>query len=206
MEIRALMLNIALMKKVTPFKESNISFVRNRLKEMTLSIREAERQACVPKDTIQKMLLGYGTDYENYVAVMKLIRYSVPLYGKLISGAGVQKLADSEEKSFVQLHEGVEYSPDMQAILVDDDRYEPRYFRGTLLYFKQTSINAPGSLTTKHPYVVKTRAMANPDLAIIRKGSREGVYNLLAIDGSASIIQDADLEWCAPIEGSRWEY
>lgn len=167
---------------------------------------KAERLAGVPDDTIVKMKNGVGTDYENYVAVMKLLRYSAPLYGKLISGRGVEILETSTvEEIRVPLPEGVEYSPDLLAIMVDDDRYEPRYFRDTFLYFKKTDNNIPKSLIAKHPYVVKPYGMA-ADVMIIRPGSKGGYYNLLALDGSSNIIQDAQLEWCSSIEGAKWEY
>lgn len=192
-------------KNISEFRQDTIAFVRKRLKEMGLSMAEAERLSGVPDDTIVKLIKGHGTSYENYVAIMKRLRYSIPLYGKLISGGGVETIHTIEDESRVQLHEGVEYSPDLLAIVVDDDKYEPRYFKGTTLFFKSTTNKHPKDLASKHPYLVKIKN-GKTDLMIVRPGSKLGVYNLLTIDGSSQILSDIELEWCAPIEGTKWEY
>lgn len=193
------------MKNISPFKVSSIAFIKKRLAELHLSISQAERKVGLSKYSIQKMLLGHATDYEKYLAVMKFLRYSVPLYGKLIAGVGVENLLESKNITQVQLPEIIEYSPDLLAILVDDNRYEPRYFKGTYLYFRQNSIAEPTNLHSMHPYIVKIKDSI-VDVMIIREGGRLGCFTLVAIDGSAKIITDAELEWCAPIEGAKWEY
>lgn len=193
------------MKRITPVKKDWITFAKKRLEELGLSIAEAERQWGLPKDTIQKMLLGSGTDYEKFLVIKERLRYNIPLYGKLISGKGVQMLGSNKEESRISLHESVEYSPDLQAIIVEDDRYEPRLIKGDVIYFKQTANNIPATLNSKRPYVVKIKD-SEPDVMIIRPGTRPGFYNLLAIDGTANLLVDCELEWCAPIEDVKWEY
>lgn len=197
---------MSFMKKISPFKETSISFVRKRLDELGVSIAEAERRASVPKDTIQKMLLGSGTDYENYLAVMRFLRYTVPLYGKLISGKGIV-MADAATKEQIQVSipESIEYSPDLLPVQVSDDSYTRHFLQGIFFYFKATGNKKPVSLTAIHPHVVKIKNGLQ-DVMIIRAGSKAGKYTLLAIDSSAKVIQDAELEWCAPIEGTSWEY
>lgn len=190
------------MKQITLYKAGAIKRIRDAINARGWSIAEAERSAGVPKDTIVKMLKGAGTDYEKYIAITKTLGYSVPLYGKLIAGLGVVELSHQQEIECVSTHAGLEYSDDLLAIRVDDDRYEPRYFRGTILYFVRS--NRKPVLNSKHPYVISVGGRV--DVMLVRPGTKSGVYNLIAIDGSANIIVDAALDWCSKIEGTAWEY
>jgi len=182
-----------------------LEIIRKRSEILGLNDSEICRRANLPRDAISSIKKGHAPNFSTYLAIMNVLSYVVPLYGKLISGVGVEHLADHEGKNYVQIHEKIEYSSDLLAIVVGDDKYEPRYFKGTILYFRESVSPIPSTLFSKHPYVVKIKGQ-KPDVMLVREGSRPGLYNLIAIDGSSKITIDADLEWCAAIEGTRWEY
>jgi transcriptional regulator with XRE-family HTH domain len=85
----------------------------------------------------------------------------------------------------------------MFAVRVKGDSMAPRYDDGDYLFYDR-DLGLDGKNCVNRDCVVKLR---NGRMVVkrVRPGTRKGRLTLLSFNPSAEIIQDAAVEWCAPI-------
>lgn len=174
--------------------------VENHLEATGLSKAELEKRSGLPKDAIVK-LIAEETEwgFTKYLAFMNYLCQSAPLLFSLKNGGTVETLTISKgERGSVPLPPRVEYSPDMVAMVVEDDSFAPRFFKKDVLFFKEGGTGGFDSPHSRYPHICKIKD-AGLMCAFVKPGRKPGLYNLVRHDYGT--LENVELEWCARIEG-----